>query len=549
MISAAMILEKDPLGSQQHSAIAGHLPRTTRYIYCNREMLLCLLCPARRLPCEIIRLIFEHCATISQLSYDRSGSATCTVVALSATCASWRSIALSCSFLWADVAVRIPNIGTSSIPLLRAISVFSARSGSSFRTIRIISHSEKAARSSKILSRLFAHAHRCRSLQISVPQFSWHAIRINSIFETKLDFPLLESLTISQELKYLLENWDETDDLDENEPIHVPLGPSLEVFRTATNLTFLHLSQCALRDIDPSKFKLGFSDRLSTLVLTDCCMGVFRVLECCANLTTLELYFTKATISAAPDMLPDHLDAPVQLRKLEHILFKSGDYNFSHALLQAYIENFACPSLFSLDVEMREITHEEAESYFTRHYWPHLFPHFELCHMIETSNCYPTKLVLTRISLIDEDLLKLLEYLSELQELVISEHPEISKCHREHVPSLPISWLFIESLRGQGAGTLLPRLRKLSLTIASPEFDDAHLLDVISSRQILSIDICFSKRAMDMDITHHQLHSLLMAGFPYRLSLYNGTIPIYLWNHEPDIKKDQKTDPGKYLAE
>ncbi|KAJ3752595.1 hypothetical protein EV360DRAFT_88601 [Lentinula raphanica] len=505
-------------------------PRTADpHKFCNHEILLCLLSPVRKLPCEIVYLIFEYCASISQLG-SCSGLGPCTAVALSATCSRWRSIALSCSILWADMIVNIPESVTSPsyTRLLEAIPSFATRSATSHRRIQIFSKSENfAACGSRVLSEMFAQAHNWESFRISVPKLASPTIQISAICSSTPGFPSLESLSVTQNLPYVLRNWGGNEDAD-NEFSQTPLGPSLEIFQSACNLKYLRLRQWAFHRVVPS-----ILDRLSSLTLKDCCMDVFRVLECCVNLRSLLIQFAIRTVLSLGDrMVPQNLNAPIRMTNLRHLYLESVDSIIGQVLLQVYTDNIDLPSLESLDIEV----HHDELTELSEFNWHDSSPHSHIRRMIERSNCYPLKLVLTYVRFKDEDLLGLLSVLPKLQELEIKEGSQFP----EHVTSqptcLPISRHFIESLREQGNTTSLRHLRHLSLSIMAHAFDGAHLANIISSRQIATVEICFVNH--QLKIGQHQLS--LRHGLTYQLLCADDGTLIHQWAHE-DVKGADNT--------
>lgn len=84
-----------------------------------------LISPARKVPPELIRNIFEHCIVEEPTHISLGGNSQCTSLVLGQICRGWRAVALSTSSLWSTFHVEIPqniqDIDASRIAKLLAL--------------------------------------------------------------------------------------------------------------------------------------------------------------------------------------------------------------------------------------------------------------------------------------------------------------------------------------------------------------------------------------------------------------------------------------------
>ncbi|KAK7471282.1 hypothetical protein VKT23_002690 [Stygiomarasmius scandens] len=403
-----------------------------------------LLAPVRKLPDELLALIFERC------SFDLFEEKEPAVVYV---CSRWRNIALSTPALWSHLVLK-PHAGRKYYGprAQRALDLHLERSKFCPLTIEVSlrsqdifhysgPHSKLYSGPFQLLNVLARYSHRWKRFELVLDPDLKNEQRklLTDYFSAIHDLSLLKSFAYKSALLPDVRTISTIFKLAVNlESLCLPcLPPDAETFFPGTNITCLELSVCYSAEV----FKLvGKCPRLQSLTyILDSCDG--RVL---------------------PGLVPQK-SATVQ--SLEIILARR-----SKEVFPAIIDSLDFPSLDSLKVSLStQVLPIMKTGYYREQAWPS--EHFN--EFLLRSGCKLKSFSLSEIHISDIELCQLLQSdaFSHLGNLAISSL-------YEGVDS-PISTAFLKRL---SSDALIPRLTKLSLVAKVSLFDDEAFAEAVLSR-------------------------------------------------------------------
>lgn len=399
-----------------------------KLVHQNRVILRSLLSPIRRLDREVLRVIFGH--VCDDLSSDKPLFTHLPALPISAVCARWRSLVLSFPVLWSNLRVDITP--TMSDMLESTLELCLRRSTDS--PLSLVLHMKGPHQKSEppMLSLLARQASRCQSF---VYKGTYLLSRSRSF--SQIRFPILTHL-------------------------------ELEVDNALDFGCFMNTPKlCSLIANGTPKMLRGSKMLTDRLLYVDIAAPgreqLNAPLNMCPNITVLKLYQQEPETGLYSKRRPTPLTVSGKVSSLTCNIWKfedDGDF------LDAMFASHTFPSLTRLCIDT---------DHYTRYKWPKTaFDGF-----ISRSSCTITSFTIDSVGFLDLDIIDALRLLPSLSELSI--HDEQTEEDRLS----PITSRLIHHLHGSGLDARSPPLRKLrslSLRISGTTFDDAALVNMVSSR-------------------------------------------------------------------
>ncbi|KAK7471283.1 hypothetical protein VKT23_002691 [Stygiomarasmius scandens] len=390
-----------------------------------------LLAPVRKLPDELLALIFERC------SFDLFEKKEPSVMHV---CSRWRNIALSFPALWSYIILNADPMMYHQIPSLKALELHLERSKTCSLTIQVTMGQGIFNHSLQLLNILAFHSHRWKRFSLYLcPDLKSEQGKLTNCFSTIPDLPLLKSFaytsaflqpdprTISAILKLAV-------NLESLSLWHPP--PDLETCFSGINVTCLE-------------------------ILVHCSAEIFKLVDKCPQLKHLTYVIDGCKDSILPGLVPQK-SATVQ--SLEIKLGYLGQD--AKRVFPDIIDSLDFPSLNSLKVT---VSIRFSDPDFCRGTWPcKQFNEFFL-----RSGCKLKSFSLNDIDISDISLCQLLQSdaFSHLANLTL-------RCAFGVFES-PVSTRFLKRL---SSNALIPRLTKLLLVVSASSFDDEAFAEAVLSR-------------------------------------------------------------------
>ncbi|KIK53321.1 hypothetical protein GYMLUDRAFT_49340 [Collybiopsis luxurians FD-317 M1] len=407
-----------------------------------------LLSPVRRVPNEILGVIFEYACNqnlIQEFPWSLDDNPPPTeltspaisflpALSISSTCSRWHSIAKS-SNLWSNLRLEVTTKFPGLLdPTMNIIQMFLTRSAERLLDIHLTISGDPQNHISPVFDLLLQHSVRWKVFKFQ----GWNsAVRPCMIskhleYDPTRDFPNLEILEIAN-----------------------VCPEELDVFRNAPKLRKLrHWFMM------PAHLPLA---QLTHITCYAAFGGLDDLFDFCPNVVSLEL----SSLQRSPGHSFQSVTPKTSYRVTSLTLL--DDCVKTDRTLDLALLNLTLPALKELRVE-RKLSWQGHNAR-----WPKdIFFSF-----LSRSSCKLTKLTISSIGISDTDLIPALQLLSSLVSLEINDYeasPNIS----------PITSRFIRSLEFSGSNsTLIPKLRCLSLDYSGYGFDDLGFISMVSSRWLL----------------------------------------------------------------
>jgi hypothetical protein len=298
-----------------------------------------LCSPIRKLPNELLSMIFVYCGTFMTLD-DTSGSATTLPgFDLELVCTHWRKVALSTPSLWSCLNIRlylynwdafdVPPVAHSLWRTAKdTLQMFLQRSGDAPLDIALHIGTSRF-KDSPALVLLFSHAHRWRTFKLTLGRGE---------LEERVLEPLRDRLLLLQVAEVGAQG--------------TKIGvESMKVFESATNLRVWHSkARAGLSDgtVD------GFKTNISTLYLYDKSTLVFQHLPAASHLQNLHVSLYEKEFPSKTILQCDLPVVSTTLRSLTLTLSQSSTQNESAGIFNRVLESLQCPNLVYLCIDFAD---------------------------------------------------------------------------------------------------------------------------------------------------------------------------------------------------
>ncbi|KAF9077391.1 hypothetical protein BDP27DRAFT_1413804 [Rhodocollybia butyracea] len=417
-----------------------------------------LLAPIRRLPSEILHLIFTlfSCDPDMQNIMADSNHVSLPGYTLMAVCSRWRNIALSCPALWQKLRLTAllsdntrenqDNLASLAAPLKWCLDHAGGTESLeiSFRAV-MGSNDDAPAPEPEFMRSLFAQSARWRYLNLSLDFTNLEMFPSFAALKN-CAFPSLKSLQFCVKHEGLTK---------------------FDIFRAAPQLTQLTLSTLPAVERNVM-FPWG---QIKTLELSfvDPDYELFEALAFCPSLETLSYVFSYYE--------DDSFEIPPQFS--ETICSLSVSFMEIHYIPEtlSVLMDAACfPALQEMSINYEELYSET------------LWPQAKVISFLLRSGCSLTTLEIGNVIISNEDLAALLGNTPELRRFNFHEGPKGPASHHQLITMSFIARLHayrdIEDIDYHGfANPLVPKLEHLSLRVLADWFNvDQVFIDVICSR-------------------------------------------------------------------
>ncbi|PPQ68905.1 hypothetical protein CVT26_001844 [Gymnopilus dilepis] len=363
-----------------------------------------LISPVRRLPPEVLQMIFVWC-----LPQNRNAvmHATEAPVLLGRICSEWRRISLSTPEVWSTLHIVPPNVNfsnpTSSETRFKRkrdiIEMWLARSGACPLSISVVWFAGESEDEIKLcatlLEVLVPLCKRWRSLDFQVPLKMFKPFRGLTVE----DVPLLEGMSLMDNRTPLdvevNDRWPDTLNFVENSPRLRHFG--LTFFSGGIKLPSIPWSQLSTLYLE-SNIAFFFSDSREML----------STLSQCSSLWSLILKFPLSHTAPLPPY--EKLDTPITLPQLE-ILCLDGDQHLQNTFhMSNTLANICAPKLRKLEILGRSGRPEGCSA-------PE--PLSAIRKLFERSKCPLEKLNVESMTLLPDEFIACLSLVPDLKELSV----------------------------------------------------------------------------------------------------------------------------------
>jgi len=393
-----------------------------------------LLAPVRKLPDELLALIFERC------SFDLFEKKEPAVMYV---CSRWRNVALSFPAPWSYIVLDANPI-YQEIPFLKALELHLERSKTCPLTINVaLGRRGTFNHALQLLNTLALHSYRWKrfSLYLHSDFNSEQGKLLTNCFSTIPDLPLLKSFAYTS----------------------VFLQPDPQMMSAILNLA-VNLESLSFWHLPPDVETCFSGINVTCLEILVCRSAeVFKLVDKCPQLKNLTYIIDGCKDSVLPGLVPQK-SATVQ--SLEIKLGCLG--RNAKRVFPDIIDSLDFPSLDSLKVTL-SVMFPDTEAGFCREMWPcKQFNEFFL-----RSGCKLKSFSLNDVGISDISLCQL------LQSDAFSHLANLTLRWAFGVFQSPISTRFLESV---SSDALIPRLTKLLLVVSASSFDDEAFAEAVLSR-------------------------------------------------------------------
>ncbi|KAE9406568.1 hypothetical protein BT96DRAFT_915275 [Gymnopus androsaceus JB14] len=420
-----------------------------------------LVAPIRKLPSEILILIFNH---VSQHNYFREypslksylwrdgedGLNAMPALVLSSVCSGWRRLALSYSTIWSrislilDLKVSDHESNTERLGFFTTVQRYIDRSGTSLLWLRIDTRGDSiVSRPHPTLSLLGKQTHRWQHLTFYGNNYI--SREIFSIPKNVIDFPMLEDIEYDTVGRRSLEIFGQV--------------PKVKTLKLETYIGHVAAANFPWRQL--TSLDVAIRGRVS------------EVADLCPNVTKLRFQTFIVKRHSEADT-----PSPRAFRLLQSLSLVITNPLGETTWLDVILASSICPSLTSLTVER----HILEDNLTPKVAWP--------LRTLETfltlSSCALTSLSIQGLQLPDNDLIDIFKRLPSVATLTIQDPYLDLDFSNTITPTLIQS---LHSTRHPSSNSpLLPKLRYLTLSYAGKVFDDAGFVDMIESRCLSNAD-------------------------------------------------------------
>jgi hypothetical protein len=426
-------------------ALEGRKKKLEGYIVAMRS----LLSPIRKLPLDVLGSIFEEAQPVGVIANKKSASPVSAYL-FASVCSYWRSLALGMPSLWSNIQLDVDfeweeqqtNLLTTLLKLSQA----------SLLTLRIECGKEKyiqyihgSQRRHTAIDKLLEETSRWQEVCFSCPYELLVAVfeNFHGIFQ-ELKCLHLACRSISESVT----------------------NSSLSVFGTAPCLSQLRLSW--LRE--PLSIAVPYTqitDANLTGVGPD---EVLEILRRCSNLIYFNLMYGRS--ATAPTTVVQPFSGQIFKRNIHSLTISIWTAVITRDDLVSVERVISCvkhPLLSTLTVYSYANNSQVLP-------WGIIVDAFRS--LVSRSQCHIIKLTINNLAIDSSNFLTLLDCLSQLEELNLHHH----NVARQILSDAVVSELRVDEASTLQEAVLLPRLRKINLTIASNSLSDGVLLDMIISR-------------------------------------------------------------------
>ncbi|KAJ3926762.1 MAG: hypothetical protein NXY57DRAFT_689622 [Lentinula lateritia] len=398
--------------------------------------------PIRRLPEELLSLIFLHCCKENDLTADYEGCRKAMAMTISCVCTRWRRLALPCPVFWSNLTITFAyrNSKEEEAKLVHKLSIYLKRSKSHPLTLELTAYVFEPT-THKALALIARESHR------------WQYILFRGDFFGGDNFPYLEPLRLPILETMIFDKFEDTFFFKE---------PHSEPFTSTLNLKYVVFGSLEL-----GSGAIALSLPLETITSLDYASRTdivksLSLVKRCTNLRHLRIDLWvdyNSNDYSDLEIIPQILS----IDTLEVDIYEARKHSNSLAL-------FTFPNLVNLTLT------GGAPPSFSRSF-------AALKSLLARSKCHLQVLTIREYHcLADTDVVTLLLQFPTLQELCIEEDNYSSKPQ-------PISTSFITSLHTWkqsflrcSSAPLVPQLRVLTLKTVAEDFDPSSFVEMITSR-------------------------------------------------------------------